>query len=90
MKFSQVAAMLVGAASFSSAHPERLTEESAKLELVSRGSDKCAAQIEARKASVMALFPAPDDNYTSNFYSQKSCQSTQEANSRWNPAASPS
>jgi hypothetical protein len=53
MKFSQVAAFLAGAVTLCVAHPERLTEESAKHELVSRGSDKCAAQIEARKASVM-------------------------------------
>lgn len=33
------------------AHPERLTKESAKRELVSRGTSKCAAQIEARKAA---------------------------------------
>lgn len=33
------------------AHPERLTKESAKSELVGRGTNKCAAQIEARKAA---------------------------------------
>jgi protocatechuate 3,4-dioxygenase beta subunit len=56
MKFStQLVGLLAGAASISSvlAHPERLTEESAKRELVGRGSDKCAAQIEARKAAMM-------------------------------------
>lgn len=57
MKFSQITTLFIGAASICSAHPERLTEESAKHELVGRGSDKCAAQIEARKASVIGSNP---------------------------------
>lgn len=55
MKFSsQLVGLLAGAASISSvvAHPERLTEESAKRELTGRGSGKCAAQIEARKVAM--------------------------------------
>lgn len=56
MKFStQIISLLAGAASIASvtAHPERLTEESAKRELVGRASDKCARQIEARKEATL-------------------------------------
>lgn len=55
MKFSsQLVGLLTGAALISSvaAHPERLTTESAKRELSGRGTDKCAAQIEARKEAM--------------------------------------
>ncbi|CZR65221.1 uncharacterized protein PAC_15121 [Phialocephala subalpina] len=55
MKFStQLVSALVGAASVSSvlAHPERLTKDNLKNELVGRSSSNCAAQIEARKAKM--------------------------------------
>ncbi|KAN0120205.1 aromatic compound dioxygenase [Hyaloscypha variabilis] len=53
MKFVQVIS-LAAAATLSSAHPERLTPESAKREMVSHGTDKCARQIEARKEAALA------------------------------------
>lgn len=52
MRFSLPTALLV-AATLVSAHPERLTKESAKRELVGRGTDRCASQIEARRAALM-------------------------------------
>ncbi|KAH8660755.1 Intradiol ring-cleavage dioxygenase [Tricladium varicosporioides] len=54
MKFSQASTLLVAAAALCAAHPERLTTESAKRELIGRGTDNCAAQIEARKADMLA------------------------------------
>ncbi|KAF4624074.1 hypothetical protein G7Y89_g14099 [Cudoniella acicularis] len=54
MKFSQAAILLIAAATLTITHPERLTKESAKRELIGRGRDKCAAQIEARKVSMLA------------------------------------
>jgi len=53
MKFVQVISLLAAAATLASAHPERLTPESAKRELVSRGTDKCARQIEDRKEATL-------------------------------------
>ncbi|KAF4311040.1 putative aromatic compound dioxygenase protein [Botryosphaeria dothidea] len=56
MKFSGIAALL-SATAFVAAHPEKHEKGSAAAqmqhELVARGSNKCAAQIEARKAAVM-------------------------------------
>jgi hypothetical protein len=52
MKFSQVIAMLVGAGTLCAARPECLTEESAKRELASRSSEKCASQVEVRKEAI--------------------------------------
>lgn len=56
MKFYQASALLVAAATLCIAHPERLTTESAKRELIGRGTDNCAAQIEARKADMLGEF----------------------------------
>jgi hypothetical protein len=55
MKFSQIISLLAAATTLGSAHPERLTPKSAKRELVSRGTNKCARQIEARKEGTLGI-----------------------------------
>lgn len=88
MKFSGITAILVGAATLCAAHPERLTEESAKHELVGRGSNKCAAQIEARKAAVTGGYISYDMNSslrTANgmlILSSQACHQSPEASNR--------
>lgn len=51
MKFTSSIISLLAATASVTAHPERLTAESAKRELSGRGTDKCARHIEERKAA---------------------------------------